>query len=282
MTETNPVGTTIRDSVWGGVRRLAAPAVIVSGLVALVALAAGAGYISRSDQVDRLDRQLSELTSEVGKSGQALDSATTRVLEMSTETTDLRTQVNEKDVQLAEISERLATVEEAAAGSIGLETSFTALVDEYDRLRDDYRGLEDQLVLWEPIVEIETFGPNGNPLLLNKGLDAWVTEPVCTGSMEPAITCDDLMVVYPPRFTDLDVGDIIIFWRQNSICTGYVEGAQIVHRIIRVTSSPGEGLAFETKGDSNSRADPCTVPVTDVTDVTAKVMAVIYDARSSD
>ncbi|MBT5773090.1 MAG: signal peptidase I [Dehalococcoidia bacterium] len=279
MTETNPVGTTIRDSVWGGVRRLVTPAVVVSGLVALSALAAGAGYISRSDEVNRLDRQLTELTSEVGKTGQALDSATTRVLEMSTETTDLRTQVSEKDVQIAEITERLTTVEEIAAGSIGLETSFTALTDSYRALQDDYRELEDQLVVWEPIVEIETFGPNGNPLLLNKGLDAWVTEPVCTGSMEPAITCDDLMVVYPPRFTDLDVGDIIIFWRQNSICTGYVEGAQIVHRITRVTSSPGEGLAFETKGDSNTRADPCTVPVTDVT---AKVLAVIHDARSPD
>jgi signal peptidase I len=97
--------------------------------------------------------------------------------------------------------------------------------------------------------------------------------------MEPAITSDDLMVVYPPRFTDLDVGDIIIFWRQNSICTGHLEGAQIVHRITRVTRSSGEDLAFETKGYSHTRADPCTVPVTDVT---AKVLAMIHDTRSPD
>ena len=277
MTVTNLVSPAIRESVWGGVRRLVAPALVVSGLVALSAMAAGAGYISRSEEVDRLDRQLTSLTGEVGTTGQALDEATTRVLELSTETTTLRSEVNEKTTQVEELSGRLVALEEVAAGSIGLETSFTALTDSFNALRDDYRDLEDELALWEPIVEIETFGPNGNPLLLNRSMDAWLTEPVCTGSMEPAISCDDLMVVYPPRFTDLDVGDIIIFWRQNSTCTGYIEGAQIVHRIIRVTSSPGEGLAFQTQGDANARADSCIVPVTDIT---AKVLAVIHDART--
>lgn len=250
--------------------------VVVSGLVALSALAAVAGYASRSEEVDRLDRQLMALTSEVGTTGQALDDATNRVLDLSAETTTLRTEVNEKTVAVEELSTRLTELEELAAGSIGLETSFAALLETYNASQDKLRAVEDELVLWDPIVEIETFGPNGNPLLINESMDAWVTEPVCTGSMEPAITCDDLMVVYPPRFTDLDVGDVIIFWRQNSICTGYVEGAQIVHRITRVTSSPGEGLAFETKGDANTRTDPCTVPVTDVT---AKLLAVIHDAK---
>ena len=283
VTVTNLVPTAIRESVWGGLRRLAAPAVVVSGLVALSALAAGAGYISRSEEVDRLDGQLRSLTSEVGKSGQALDQATERVLELSTETTDLRTQVSEKSAEIADMSGRLVALEEAAAGSTDLEAAFTALAASYDTKLGEYRDLEDELATvnaqWEPMVEIETFGTSGNPLLLNQSLDAWVTEALCTGSMEPTISCDDLLVVYPPRFTDLNVGDVIIFWRQNSICTGYVEGASILHRITRVTSSQGQGLAFETKGDANPRADPCTVPVTDVT---GKVLAVIRDARSPD
>jgi signal peptidase I len=281
VTVTNLVPTAIRESVWGGLRRLVTPVVVISGLVALSALAAGAGYASRSEEVERLDRQLTSLTSEVGTTGQALDEATTRVLDLSAETTALRTEVSEKTVEVEELSVRLTELEELAAGAIGLEASFSTLSESYNLKLDELRDLEDELALvnaqWEPMIEIETFGPNGNPLLLNRSLDAWVTEPLCTGSMEPAVTCDDLLVVYPPRFTDLDVGDIIIFRRQNTICTGYVEGGTILHRITKVTSSQGEGLAFETKGDANLRADPCTVPVTDVT---AKVLAVIYDARS--
>lgn len=258
------------------------PVVVISGLVALSALAAGAGYASRSEEVERLDRQLTSLTSEVGTTGQALDSATTRVLDLSEETTALRTEVSEKTVEVEELSVRLTELEELAAGAIGLEASFTSVSESYNLLLDQLRDLEDELALvnaqWEPMVEIETFGPNGNPLLLNTSMDAWVTEALCTGSMEPTISCDDLLVVYPPRFTDLNVGDVIIFKRQNSICTAY-EGGTILHRITRVTSSPGEGLAFETKGDANLRTDPCTVPVTDVT---AKVLAVINDARTPD
>lgn len=281
MTVTNLVPSAFRGTFWGGVRRGATPVLMIGAVLALAPLLTG--YLSRGDEVTRLDRQLSALTAEVGATGTSLDQATERVLELSAETTTLRSAVNEKDATIAEMSARLEVLEAAAAGSSGLQESFDSLVGSYDLLKTENNELQEQLASmvaqWAPVVELETFGPSGNPLLLNKSLDAWVTEPLCTGSMEPAISCDDLLVVYPPRFTDLNVGDIIIFRRQNAVCNGYVEGGTIVHRITRVTSQAGQGLAFETKGDANLRADPCTVPVTDVT---AKVLAVVHDARTPD
>lgn len=54
-----------------------------------------------------------------------------------------------------------------------------ALAAAYDTELGAYQDLEDKLATvnaqWEPIVEVETFGTSGNPLLLNQSLDAWVT-----------------------------------------------------------------------------------------------------------
>jgi len=281
VTVSDLVPPMIRDHGLGNsLRRLVAPAIIVAGLVALAGLAAGAGYVSRSEEVNRLDRQLSALTSEVGQTGQQLDEATASVLELSSENADLKIQTSEQATQITEMTDRIATLEHLTQNSQGLEQSLATLTQQYSALQDQKRAAEEELALisaeWEPVKQIETIGPSGNPLLINTSLDAWVTEALCTGSMEPAITCDDVMVLFPPSFTDLDVGDVIVFRRQNPICTEY-EGGLIVHRIIKVTSSPGQGLAFQTQGDANPRPDPCTVPVTDVT---AKVLAVIHDAKA--
>lgn len=282
MTVSDLVPPMIRDSGLGNsLRRLVAPALVVLGLVVLAGLAAGAAYMSRNAEIDRLDRQLTALTAEVGTTGQQLDNATERMLELTTENTELKIQTSDQATQISDMTDRLATLEQLTQSSTNLEQSLATLTQQYSALQDQKRGVEDQLALlqaeWDPVKPIETIGPVGNPLLINTSLDAWVTEALCTGSMEPAITCDDVMVLYPPSFTDLGVGDIIVFRRQNPTCTGYVEGGLIVHRIIKVTSTAGQGLAFQTQGDANPYPDPCTVPVTDVT---AKVLGVIYDAKA--
>ena len=94
--------------------------------------------------------------------------------------------------------------------------------------------------------------------------------------MEPTIGCEDLLVVYRPGITDLDVGDIIIFQRPGPNCQGFVPGGFLLHRITRVISSPTDGLAFETKGDSNFSIYPCRAPVSTVT---GKVLAIVKNSR---
>lgn len=67
---------------------------------------------------------------------------------------------------------------------------------------------------------------------------------VLTGSMEPAVSAGDLIVIY--RQTDYHVGDIITFL-ENGIFT--------THRI----SAAGPN-GYQTKGDANSAADSDLVP----------------------
>lgn len=276
MTVAGRVVPSIRRPGVRGLRRLFGPVVLLSGVSVLVALAAVAGYLTRGEEVERLDRQLAALTSEVGDGSQALDDATLRVLALSAEATDLRTQLDASERQVTALSTELASLEAAAQSSVNLETSLSELVAAHDQLQLDYAATLAELQRWSTVREIESFGPQGNPLLINEAADAWVAQPVCTGSMEPAIGCDDLLVVYSPGITDLDVGDIITFKRPAAGCEGTVDGAFLLHRITRVVSANGNGLQFETRGDANAAPDPCLVPVASVT---SKVLAVIHDSK---
>lgn len=67
---------------------------------------------------------------------------------------------------------------------------------------------------------------------------------VLTGSMEPAIRADDLVLVH--RQEDYDVGDIIMF-RSG--------GSTVTHRVTAVTA---EG--YRTRGDANNTEDADTTP----------------------
>ncbi len=67
---------------------------------------------------------------------------------------------------------------------------------------------------------------------------------VLTGSMEPAIRADDLVLVH--RQEDYDAGDIIMF-RSG--------GSTVTHRVTAVTA---EG--YRTRGDANNTEDADTTP----------------------
>lgn len=75
------------------------------------------------------------------------------------------------------------------------------------------------------------------------------TAVVLTGSMEPVIRADDLVVVH--RQETYSAGDIIMFRSGANTTT--------THRIAEVTA---EG--YRTKGDANNTADADIVPVEDV------------------
>jgi signal peptidase I len=261
--------------------RLAAPTFFILAFATLVVVAGIGGYVARTGEVDRLDRQLSALSSEVGGTNDLAELATARVLELTDENSRLAADLDASTDLSTDLAARLANVEAAVQSTTDLETSLEALVAERDQLREsmgELTGAYDlQANRLDELGTIESFGPIGNPLLFDDATDAWVTQPVCTGSMEPSIGCEDLLVVYRPTITDLDVGDIIIFRRPDATCEGFVSGSFLLHRITRVVSSSADGgLAFETKGDANFSIDPCRAPVASVT---GKVLAVIQNSR---
>lgn len=249
-------------------------------IATLVVFAGVAGYLARDNEVERLDRQLAALTAEVGENSDVVNTATERVVVLSQENLQIAADLDVSNDLAVDLAARLASVEAAVQSTVDLETSLEALIEERDQLRDDlsvvnsaFNAQSDRL---GELNEIESFGPIGNPLIFDENSDAWVTQPVCTGSMEPTIGCEDLLVVYRPGITDLDVGDIIIFQRPGPRCEGFVTGSFLLHRITRVVSTSNGELAFETQGDANSLLDPCRAPVSSVT---GKVLAVIQNSR---
>ena len=80
---------------------------------------------------------------------------------------------------------------------------------------------------------------------------------VLSGSMEPAISPGDAVVVDSVDPTTIDRGDVITFTRG----TGSVP---VTHRVVDVREGDG-GLVFETKGDANEDADPEPVAAEQVT-----------------
>jgi signal peptidase I len=202
------------------------------------------------------------------------------VLELSAQNQQLAADLDAATDLNGELATRLASVEAAVQGATDLGTGIEALVTERDQLRESLAAISDgfteQTERLGQLQPIESFGTADNPLLFDESTEAWITQPVCTGSMEPTIGCEDLLVVYKPAPTDLNVDDIIIFQRPGPNCEGVVAGTLLLHRITRVVSTAADGLMFETKGDANPLVDPCRAPVATVT---GKVLAVIQNSR---
>ena len=64
---------------------------------------------------------------------------------------------------------------------------------------------------------------------------------VLTGSMEPALSANDLIIV--KRASEYDIGDVVVYSTQ---------GTPVVHRIIEIDKESG---ILTTKGDANNTAD---------------------------
>ena len=77
---------------------------------------------------------------------------------------------------------------------------------------------------------------------------------VMTGSMEPAIRSDSLLVVKKTPPEEIAPGDVISFFSPDPA----LEGAVNTHRVVRIEKENGE-IRFITKGDANLIED--TYPV---------------------
>jgi signal peptidase len=75
------------------------------------------------------------------------------------------------------------------------------------------------------------------------GLGTYV---VTGGSMEPSIHKGSLLIVQPVEPAEIAVGDVITFEQYEQTTT---------HRVVGIVSTD-TGLAFKTKGDANTVADP--------------------------
>ncbi len=87
-------------------------------------------------------------------------------------------------------------------------------------------------------------------------LELSYTRRVDGTSMLPTLEEGDLVVVQPTSFSDLKIGNIIVY---NPPCA--TTGASVIHRIVGIS---GDGLT--TKGDNNPYSDPGPIsngPVTE-------------------
>lgn len=70
---------------------------------------------------------------------------------------------------------------------------------------------------------------------------------VVTGSMEPAIPVDALLVSQQVDIQTIAVGDIVCFRTQETAIWGKI----VTHRVVGIVSGPDGSLLLETKGDAN-------------------------------
>lgn len=257
-------------------------------LLALLALGATAGYIARSVEVDDLNEQLRARDRELIAGTRDVGERDGRILELVQEGGDLRVTATERDAQIATLQAALESLRAASAEYLDLlgryeqlDLAQTTLQDDFDGLSGDYAGLNGRYVAlsarWADLQPILSFGIGAEAIYLDRSSSASITQSLCTGSMEPAIGCDDLLITYRPPITDLNVDDVITFKMQNATCSGSVAGKFIIHRIVDVLFRSGDVL-FKTQGDANEVADRCPVPAEDVV---TKVLAVIHEATLS-
>lgn len=114
------------------------------------------------------------------------------------------------------------------------------------------------------------------PLFFNSDIVTLAEITECTKSMRPTFDCKDVVIVYEPKLSDIEKGDIIIFKEKaNPLCERYT-GERIIHRVENVHTNDGK-IMFETKGDGSNLSDYCLVSMEDIL---WKIIAIVYNTKS--
>ena len=196
--------------------------------------------------------------------------------QLRSQVTQLEDEVDSLEADLEESEQQVAVLQAQLGQSGDFGERFVELTEQYAELQGQYEQLIEEGQRFASFVPIRTPELPRDALYLDLSVPGVTySGAVCSGSMEPNISCEDLQVLYKPRVTDLDVGDIIYFRRQNSTCTGAMDDRYMLHRINRVLIG-GEGVAFETKGDALTWPDGCVVPAKDVL---YKLLTVVHNGR---
>jgi signal peptidase I len=251
------------DSTWGVRLLMPRKPLLLSVLAVLViptmaALGAFAGGL--------LPHWTPSARAEADLLGQQVAVQEARMDELRATVASLRTTLSERERTIAQLEDALEHLGPLSAQYAELAATYGALQVEHEELTRELGSL----------VRIQTPELAGNALLLDKSVKGVkYSGAVCSGSMEPNITCNDLLLMYEPRVTDLRVGDIIYFRRQAPGCNGALEDRFMLHRITKVTAG-AEGLRFHTRGDALAGPDACSVPAHDVL---YKLLANVRNAR---
>ena len=231
-------------------------------LLAGVSVAFAVGYQLRGGEMGRLERQLEAALAGARDANRELGSSQGAAAQLQGQLAGMQAALDERTRELGAVDAQLAALREAMVAS-------DVTSAEVEQLRRDYEELlaeRDALVeRWSQVIPIDSPELSGAPLLLDRGVDDVVAlRAVCTGSMEPNITCDDLLVLYAPStLSDVDVGDIIYFRKPDGDCAGSVPGIFVLHRVVDVMTRAGD-IFFQTQGDAMPGPDRCLVPRADV------------------
>jgi signal peptidase I len=269
--------------------------VLVSLLTALVA--AGAVSVAEGRSAVRLEEDIrsaraaaDRLTREIGSREAEVRLLRERIADLEGANTALQSSFEQQALLFADSKQLIGQLEGALGGSGELAGRFTLLSEQHSVLQSQYALLQSQhaqalasrdqlqakLGTLTPILTPEV---SGTALYLDRTVPGVTyTGAICSGSMEPNITCQDLLVLYEPRVTDLSVGDVIYFKKRDNGCATYVDGRFMLHRITSLVLN-SQGLHFRTKGDNLANTDPCLVHESDVL---FKLLTVVKNARIQD
>ncbi len=98
------------------------------------------------------------------------------------------------------------------------------------------------IIIWDLIIIIETIqNPNETPSVF--GIKTFC---IISGSMEPTISVNDIVIVKEVDQSEIKRGDIIAFKHK---------GETITHRIVNISKSENGELLYTTQGDANNTED---------------------------
>ena len=171
--------------------------------------------------------------------------------DLATAKSENLTLVDERDALSVDLESANAAREQTASE---LQTALTANEtlraekEEIEKLHGDIDELRQ---------EIDDLKRQREPLILSK----YWTGVLCSGSMEPKLTClDEILIVTNPRPEDIIVGSLISF-DVGEKCEDGINAA--LHRVIDVKIED-DTYYYWPKGDANDEPDGCWVSESDV------------------
>lgn len=98
------------------------------------------------------------------------------------------------------------------------------------------------IIIWDLLIIIQTIqNPNKTPSVF--GIKTFC---IVSGSMEPQISVNDVVLIKEVEENEINKGDIISFT---------INGETITHRIVNIESKTDGKLVYTTKGDANNTED---------------------------
>ncbi len=204
-------------------------------------------------QVALADKE-SELTTantELAQTESELTTANTELTQTESELADSRRSLDELDSQHRTLQGQYETLKDT-------EAAIRRDYNELEQLYGDMEWFQSRVEeLREEIAELEEIR---RPLILRSDRGGFV----CTGSMEPKITClDEVTWLENPKPKDIVVGSVISFYPDCSTDDVVEDAAGTAHRVMDVKVENGV-YHYWPKGDNNREADGCWVPFENV------------------